>query len=117
MKKIRKLLCACMLAFATLCMVACVPDTVEEAKKKMEEEGYRVVITKEKEEDYGLLAKLQITSKSDPTNITFAYYFDTIADAKRYFGEEEDLSDDMVMRRHDRWVLLGNKKTIWDFRK
>ncbi len=117
MKQLRKLLCACILAFATLCMVACTPDTVEEAKKKMEEEGYRVTVYNEEDEAFGLLAKLQITSRSDPTNITFAYYFDTIADAKRYFGEEEDLSEDVVMRRHDRWVLLGNKKTIWDFRK
>lgn len=124
MKKLRRIFFVCVLALVTLFMVACTPDTVEEAKKKMEKEGYRVVVTKEKDEDYGMLAMLQITSKSDPSDITFAYYFDSIASAKRYFGNDDDLNrlnkefgdDDSLWRRHDRWVLLGSRRAIWDFR-
>ena len=110
---------------ATLFMVACgVPNSVEEAKKKMQDEGYRVVVTKEKDEDEGLLAMLQIISESDPTDITFAYFFDSVASAKRYFGNDDDLDrfnkqqndKSSVWRRQGRWVLLGSRSVIWDFR-
>lgn len=121
MKKLRKIFCACMLALFTFLLISCTPDTVEEAKKKMQDEGYRVVVTKEKDEERGLLAKLECYSEnSSDFDVLFAYYFDSIASAKEYFGNDKDLKDfsddDSIWRRYDRWVLLGSREAIRDFR-
>lgn len=106
------LMCAVML-------IACVPQSVEKAQKKMEEAGYVVVSSSDDDKEEGVVGSFIATKTTNIINIDVvtAVWYSSTKEAKEayeeYKGEEED--EDTVVKRSGKCVYFGTEQAVKDF--
>ena len=109
----KKFLCAMMAIIACVGFVACVPNNMDNAEKKMKKEGY-TVMEYTNDEAEGLVGGFNATKVGDllsVDNLT-ALLFESTKDAKEFYNS---LPNKGSAIQEGKWVYWGTEDAIEDF--
>ena len=123
----KKFLVGILAALTCFAFVACAPNTVEDAKTKMEEAGYTVIVSGEAAAELiaGETAVDMLTATKSSGGLTnlkidnvSAIFFESSSAAKEYYESvKDDKDEDEVAKQDGKWVYVGTETAIADFTK
>ena len=130
MKKAIKIIAiVAVLAIIGVVLFACVPNSLDKAKSKMEKAGYKAEIYKYDEsemdaedEDAGIVGELSAyKDKGEDAEVLYATLFKSSSKAKDYYNKYKDETDEMpdgfTYEVKGKWILVGTKAAVKAFKK
>lgn len=118
MKKTLRISVLTLMLLFVFTFVACAPKDMDAAKKKLEKEDYKVIVTNYDRIIDGacgiLIATKMINLKADTL---YATLYESKADAKAAYEEGGfDKDEDQKVQRFGKWIVIGSEEAIKDFK-